>query len=55
MDETPIGEMNYLILSLGRRLKGLFTNKELQEMPLPGLYEISHNLYKIMTEENKDG
>jgi len=55
MDETPVREMNYAILAICRQLKGSISYNELQEIPLPGLYEISHNLHKIMTEESRNG
>lgn len=55
MDETPIGEMNYLITFICRYLNGAITYAELQRMPLPELYEISNNLGKLLQEENKSG
>ena len=55
MDETSIGEMNYLITSVCRHLKGAVSYFELQAMPLPELYEISNNLGRILQEENKNG
>jgi len=55
MDETPTGEMTYILLLICRHLNGAISYQELQNMPLPSVYEINNNLGRILAEENKHG
>ena len=47
--------MNYIILCIGHHLKGFITYQELQNMPLPELYEINNNLGRILQKGNESG
>ena len=54
MDERPHEEINYLICELAIFYKGSIAYKDLQQMPLPEVYELYRNACKITEEMKKE-
>lgn len=53
MDETPAERIIYLICQLAEFYQGGISYREMQEMPLPELYEIYKNAIKIQDENER--
>jgi len=54
MDETPIEQITYLICVLMEFYHGGVTYKELNNMPLPEVYELYKNAIKIQDQRNRE-